>query len=50
MRVWFDAPVRDAAVVYVNDVRAGAAWTPPYRVPIGEHLVAGKNLHPDRRR
>ena len=28
----------------VNDVRVGAAWTPPYRVPLGDHLVAGKNM------
>lgn len=43
MRAWLDAPVREAAVVYVNDVRAGAVWTPPYRVTIGEHLIAGRN-------
>ncbi len=43
MRAWLDAPVREAAVVYVNGVRAGATWAPPYRVAIGDRLVAGKN-------
>ncbi len=43
MRAWLDAPVRDAAVVYVNGVRAGSTWAPPYRVAVGKHLVAGKN-------
>ena len=43
MRAWLDAPVRDAAVVYVNGVRAGATWAPPYRVALGKHLVAGRN-------
>jgi hypothetical protein len=43
MRAWFDAAVREAAVVYVNGTRAGATWAPPYRVAIGDRLVAGKN-------
>jgi hypothetical protein len=43
MRAWLDSPVRDAAVVHINGVRAGAMWTPPFRVAIGEHLIAGKN-------
>ena len=43
MRAWLDTPVRDAAVVYVNGVRAGATWAPPYRVALGKHLVAGRN-------
>ena len=34
MRAWLDAPVRDVAVVYVNGVRAGAAWCPPYKVSL----------------
>ncbi len=43
MRAWLDAPVRDAAVVYINGVRAGSTWAPPYRVALDRHLVAGKN-------
>jgi hypothetical protein len=43
MRAWLDAAVREAAVVYVNGARAGATWAPPFRVAIGDRLVAGKN-------
>jgi hypothetical protein len=43
MRAWLDAPVRDAAVVYVNGVRAGAAWCPPYKVALGSLLHPGTN-------
>ena len=38
-----EAPVRDAAVVYVNGKRAGAAWTPPYRVEVTGLLKEGDN-------
>jgi hypothetical protein len=38
-----DAPVRDAAVVYVNGKRAGAAWCPPYRVDVSGLLKEGEN-------
>ena len=34
MRAMLEAPVREAAVVYVNGVRAGAVWCPPYQVDI----------------
>lgn len=43
MRTWLDAPVRDAALVYVNGKLAGAVWTPPFRVEIGGLLHAGSN-------
>jgi hypothetical protein len=39
----YDAPVRDAAVVYVNGQRAGAVFAPPYEVKIGGLLKAGEN-------
>lgn len=42
-RTWLDAPVRDAALVYVNGKLAGAVWTPPFRVKIGGLLHAGSN-------
>jgi hypothetical protein len=38
-----DAPVREAAVVYINGHRAGAAWCSPYRVDITGLLRAGAN-------
>ncbi len=43
MRTWFDAPVRDAAVVYVNGQRAGSVWHPPFVLNIGPFLHAGSN-------
>jgi hypothetical protein len=39
----YDAPVRDAAVVYVNGKRAGATWCPPYAVEISGFLKSGEN-------
>jgi hypothetical protein len=44
MRAWIDAPVRDAAVVYVNDQRAGSIWRPPYSLDIAKQLKPGENL------
>jgi hypothetical protein len=37
------APVKDAAVVYVNDKRIGAAWCPPYQVDVTGTLKEGEN-------
>jgi hypothetical protein len=38
-----DAPVRDAAVVYVNGTRAGALWCAPYRLDVTDLLKPGDN-------
>jgi hypothetical protein len=38
-----DAPVRDAAVVYINDKRAGSVWCAPYRLDITNCLTPGDN-------
>ncbi|QQS49345.1 MAG: glycoside hydrolase [Acidobacteriota bacterium] len=43
MRAWLDAPVRDAAVIFVNGRRAGSVWCPPYAIDITKLLVAGEN-------
>jgi hypothetical protein len=43
MRAWYDAPLRDAAVVYVNGKRAGSVWVPPYRIDVAPLLHSGKN-------
>ncbi|GIU76874.1 MAG: hypothetical protein KatS3mg005_0112 [Bryobacteraceae bacterium] len=43
MRAWIDAPVRDAAVVYVNGKRAGSVFAPPYRLDLSGWLQAGEN-------
>jgi hypothetical protein len=38
-----DAPVREAAVVYVNDQRVGSVWCPPYAIDVTGKLKAGEN-------
>jgi hypothetical protein len=43
MQAWFEGPVREAAVVYVNDRRAGSVWCPPYSLEIKELLRPGTN-------
>jgi len=43
MQAWIDGPVREAAVVYVNDKRAGSVWCPPYAVDVTGLLETGEN-------
>ncbi len=43
MQAWLDAPVREAAVVWINGRRAGSAWCPPYAVDVTGLLHAGRN-------
>ena len=43
MQTWFDPPVREAAVVYINDRRAGAVWSPPYSLEVSDMLRPGEN-------
>jgi hypothetical protein len=43
IQAWLDAPVREAAVVYINDRRAGAVWCPPYSVDVTNLLRPGAN-------
>jgi hypothetical protein len=43
MRAWFDAPVRDAAVVMVNGKPAGTLWHPPYELDLTPLLKDGDN-------
>jgi hypothetical protein len=43
MQAWLDAPVREAAVVYVNDRRVGSVWCPPYSIEVTEFLSRGSN-------
>lgn len=42
-RTWLDAPLRDAALVYVNGKLAGSVWHPPFALNIGPELHAGLN-------
>jgi hypothetical protein len=43
MQAWYNPPVREAALVFVNGHRAGALWHPPYRVEVGAYLKPGEN-------
>jgi len=43
MQAWLEGPVREAAVVYINDKRAGAVWCPPYEVDVTQFLKSGSN-------
>lgn len=43
MQAWLDAPVREAAVVDVNDRRVGSVWCPPYSIDITGFLARGPN-------
>jgi hypothetical protein len=43
MRAYLDSPVREAALVYVNDQLAGYVWRPPFRVDLSPYLKPGKN-------
>lgn len=38
-----EAPVREAAVVYINDQRVGSIWAPPYCVDVTGRLRPGDN-------
>jgi hypothetical protein len=38
-----DAPVREAAVLYLNDQRVGSVWCPPYSVDVTGRLKSGEN-------
>jgi len=43
MQAWLEGPVREAAVVFVNDQRAGAVWCPPYSVEVTGLVRRGEN-------
>jgi len=38
-----DVPVREAAIVYVNDQRVGSLWCAPYAIDVTGKLKAGEN-------
>jgi hypothetical protein len=42
-RAWLEAPVREAAVVFVNGRRAGSVWAPPYAIDLTRELRTGPN-------
>lgn len=42
-RTWYDPPIREAALVYVNGKLAGPLWHPPYQIDVAALLHAGSN-------
>ena len=44
MQAWLEGPIREAAVVYVNDKRAGSVWCPPYSLDVTSLLRPGENM------
>ncbi len=43
MQTWLEAPVREAAIVYVNEQRVGSVWCPPYELDVRSFLRPGRN-------
>lgn len=43
MDALLDSPVREAALVSINNDRAGAVWCPPYELDVTRYLHAGPN-------
>jgi hypothetical protein len=43
MKAYFEGPIREAAEVYVNDMRAGFVWHPPYTIDVTGFLTVGTN-------
>ncbi|RZU40055.1 glycosyl hydrolase [Edaphobacter modestus] len=43
MRAWYDAPIREAAVVFLNGERVGSLWHPPYELDLTKFIHAGEN-------
>jgi hypothetical protein len=39
----WEGPIREAAIVYINDQRIGAVWAPPYSLDATGKLKAGEN-------
>ncbi len=43
MRAWYDPPIHEAAIVFLNGQRAGSLWHPPYRLDVSKLLKPGEN-------
>jgi hypothetical protein len=43
MQAWLEPPVREAAVVYINEQRAGSVWCPPYSLDVTKFIRPGNN-------
>jgi hypothetical protein len=42
-RTTLETPVREAAIVYINDKRVGSVWSPPYVIDVTGQLQRGQN-------
>jgi hypothetical protein len=43
MHAWYEPPIREAAIVYINGKEAGFLWHPPYKLDVSGLLHTGKN-------
>lgn len=43
MRAFYDPPIREAALIFINDQLAGSLWHPPYRLDCSKLLKPGVN-------
>jgi hypothetical protein len=43
MHAWYDPPIHEGAIVFVNGQRAGSLWHPPYRLDVSKLLKPGEN-------
>jgi hypothetical protein len=42
-RTALETPVRDAAILYINDKRVGSVWSPPYAIDVTGQFRRGQN-------
>ena len=43
MHAFYDPPIHEAAIVFINGQRAGSLWHPPYRLNVSKLLRPGQN-------
>jgi hypothetical protein len=43
MHAYYDPPIHEAAIVFINGQRAGSLWHPPYRLDVSKLLKPGQN-------
>ncbi len=43
MHAYYDPPIHEAAIVFINGQRAGSLWHPPYRLEVSKFLKPGQN-------
>ncbi|HEX3373237.1 MAG TPA: glycosyl hydrolase, partial [Edaphobacter sp.] len=43
MHAYYDPPIHEAAIIFLNGQRAGSLWHPPYRLDVSKFLKPGEN-------